>query len=107
MEAAVAFGSSCIILAAVASETMRIFPCLDVYEMEDDTGAWFELVICRGGKPVYVDAIVRWRENEYYGAGELLPSAWTGRLSQQSGAKERSRMFYGSHGEMGKPQIQL
>jgi cyclase len=74
-EAAAAFGSSCITLAVDARRNAEIVPGVNVYEMEDGTKAWFELVIYGGRKPVGIDAIDWCRKMENYGAGELLPTS--------------------------------
>jgi len=74
-EAASAFGSNCITLAVDARRNPDIVPGVNVYEMEDGTKAWFELVIYGGRKPVGIDAIDWCRKMEDFGAGELLPTS--------------------------------
>ncbi|TFH48328.1 MAG: imidazole glycerol phosphate synthase subunit HisF, partial [Methanothrix sp.] len=74
-EAASAFGSDHITLAVDARRNPNIVPGVNVYEMEDGTKAWFELVIYGGRKPVGIDAIDWCRKMEDFGAGELLPTS--------------------------------
>jgi cyclase len=74
-EAASAFGSNCITLAVDARRNPDIVPGVNVYEMEDGTKAWFELVIYGGRKPVGIDAIDWCRKMGDFGAGELLPTS--------------------------------
>ena len=74
-EAAEAFGSARITLAVDARRNKEIIPGVNVYEMEDGSRAWFELVIYGGRKPMGIDAIDWCRKMEQYGAGELLPTS--------------------------------
>jgi len=74
-EAAAAFGSGRITLAVDARRNKEIVPNVNVYEMEDGSLAWFELVIYGGRKPMGIDAIDWCRKMEQYGAGELLPTS--------------------------------
>lgn len=74
-EAAAAFGSNHITLAVDACRNSKIIPGVNVYEMEDGTKAWFELVIYGGREPMGIDAIDWCRKMESFGAGELLPTS--------------------------------
>jgi len=74
-EAAKTFGSGTIIVAVDAKRNPQIIPGVNVYEMEDGTKAWFELVIYGGRKPMGIDAIDWCRKVEGLGAGELLPTS--------------------------------
>jgi len=74
-EAASAFGSNHITLAVDARRNADIIPGVNVYEMEDGTKAWFELVIYGGREPMGIDAIDWCRKMESFGAGELLPTS--------------------------------
>lgn len=74
-EAASAFGSNHITLAVDARRNADIIPGVNVYEMEDGTKAWFELVIYGGREPMGIDAIEWCRKMESFGAGELLPTS--------------------------------
>lgn len=74
-EASAAFGSNRITLAVDARRNFDIVPGVNVYEMEDGTKAWFELVIFGGRKPMGIDAIDWCRKMESFGAGELLPTS--------------------------------
>lgn len=74
-EAAKVFGSNKIIVAVDARRNPEIIPGANVYEMEDGSKAWFELVIYGGRKPVGIDAIDWCRKMESLGAGELLPTS--------------------------------
>jgi len=74
-EAAETFGSGAITVAVDARRNPQIIPGVNVYEMEDGTKAWFELVIYGGRKPMGIDAIDWCRKVEGSGAGELLPTS--------------------------------
>jgi cyclase len=50
-------------------------PGVNIYEIEDGTKAWFELVIYGGREPVGIDAIERCHKLIEFGAGELLPTS--------------------------------
>jgi cyclase len=74
-EAAKTFGSQSITVAVDARRNSEVSPGKDVYEMEDGSKAWFELVIYGGRKPMGIDAIDWCRKVEELGAGELLPTS--------------------------------
>ena len=74
-EASAAFGSNRITLAVDARRNSDIVPGVNVYEMEDGTKAWFELVIFGGRKPMGIDAINWCCKMESFGVGELLPTS--------------------------------
>jgi cyclase len=74
-EAAGAFGSNHITLAVDARRNADIIPGVNVYELEDGSKAWFELVIYGGREPMGIDAIDWCRKMESFGAGELLPTS--------------------------------
>jgi len=74
-EASAAFGSNRITLAVDARRNSDIVPGVNVYEMEDGTKAWFELVIFGGRKPMGIDAINWCCMMESFGVGELLPTS--------------------------------
>jgi cyclase len=74
-EAASAFGSERIVVAVDARRNFQIGPGVNVYEMEDGSRAWFELVIYGGRKPMGIDAIEWCRKVENLGAGEILPTS--------------------------------
>jgi cyclase len=74
-EAASAFGSERITVAVDARRNTKIVPGVNVYEMEDGSKAWFELVIYGGRTPMGIDAIDWCRKMEDYGAGEILPTS--------------------------------
>jgi len=74
-EAASEFGSICFTLAIDARRNPQIVPGVNVYEMEDGTRAWFELVIYGGRNLVGIEAIDWCRKMENCGAGELLPTS--------------------------------
>jgi len=74
-DAAKAFGSEKITVAVDARRNPRIVPGVNVYEMEDGSKAWFELVIYGGRTPVGIDAIDWCCKMEDYGAGEILPTS--------------------------------
>jgi cyclase len=74
-EAASAFGSEHVVVAVDARRNFQIAPGVNVYEMEDGSKAWFELVIYGGRKPMGIDAIEWCRNVESLGAGEILPTS--------------------------------
>ncbi|MFB3765356.1 MAG: imidazole glycerol phosphate synthase subunit HisF [Methanotrichaceae archaeon] len=74
-EASKAFGSERITVAVDARRNTEIMPGVNVYNLEDGTNAWFELVIYGGRKPVGIDAIDWCRKMESMGAGEILPTS--------------------------------
>src|SRR5512136_160091 len=74
-DAAQAFGSSKITVAVDARRNFGISPGKNIYEMEDGSQAWFELVIYGGRQPMGIDAIDWCRKAEQLGAGELLPTS--------------------------------
>jgi len=74
-EASSAFGPERITVAVDARRNADIRPGVNVYEMEDGSRAWFELVIYGGRTPVGVDAIEWCRKMEELGAGEILPTS--------------------------------
>ena len=73
--AAQAFGSEQIVVAVDARRNFQIVPGANVYEMEDGSRAWFELVIYGGRKPMGIDVIDWCRKVENLGAGEILPTS--------------------------------
>jgi len=74
-EAVKTFGSKSITVAVDARRNYEVVRGKNVYEMEDGTKAWFELVIYGGRKPMGIDAIDWCRKVEELGAGELLPTS--------------------------------
>jgi cyclase len=74
-EAVKAFGSERITIAVDARRNPKIVPGANIYEMEDGSKAWFELVIYGGRTPVGIDAIDWCRKMEEHGAGEILPTS--------------------------------
>jgi cyclase len=74
-EAAQTFGSQRITVAVDARRNPKVTPGKSVYEMEDGSRAWFELVIYGGRQPMGIDAIDWCRKVEKLGAGELLPTS--------------------------------
>jgi cyclase len=74
-EAAKTFGSLNITVAVDARRNPEVVPGKNIYEMEDGSKAWFELVIYGGRKPMGIDAIDWCRKVEELGAGELLPTS--------------------------------
>lgn len=74
-DASKAFGSEKITVAVDARRNTEIVPGVNVYNLEDGTNAWFELVIFGGRKPVGIDAIDWCRKMESMGAGEILPTS--------------------------------
>jgi len=71
-EASKAFGPGRITVAVDARRNPDIREGANVFEMEDGSRAWFEVVIYGGRKPVGLDAIEWSREMERLGAGEIL-----------------------------------
>ncbi|MBN1322987.1 MAG: imidazole glycerol phosphate synthase subunit HisF [Methanotrichaceae archaeon] len=71
-EASKAFGSGRITVAVDARRNTDIRDGVNVFELEDGSRAWFEVVIYGGRKPVGLDAIEWSREMERLGAGEIL-----------------------------------
>jgi cyclase len=74
-EASKTFGPERITVAVDARRNADIRPGVNVYEMEDGSKAWFELVIYGGREPVGIDAIDWCRKMEEFGAGEILPTS--------------------------------
>jgi len=73
--AARAFGSERITVAVDARRNTEIIPGVNVYELEDGSRAWFEVVIYGGREPTGMDAIEWCRRVERLGAGEILPTS--------------------------------
>lgn len=69
------FGREKITVAVDARRNFEIKPDVNVFEMEDGSKAWFELVIYGGRTPVGIDAIDWCRRMEQFGAGEILPTS--------------------------------
>jgi cyclase len=74
-EASKTFGKERITVAVDARRNFEILPGVNVFEMEDGSKAWFELVIYGGRTPVGIDAIDWCRRMEDFGAGEILPTS--------------------------------
>ncbi|MCJ7443456.1 MAG: imidazole glycerol phosphate synthase subunit HisF [Methanotrichaceae archaeon] len=74
-DAAKHFGSECITVAVDARRNSEIRPGVNIYELEDGTKAWFELVIYGGRKSVGLDVIDWCCKMESLGAGEILPTS--------------------------------
>jgi len=74
-QAAGAFGPERIVVAVDARRNSKIVPGVNVYQMEDGSKAWFEVVIYGGRTPAGIDAIDWCRRMERLGAGELLPTS--------------------------------
>lgn len=74
-EASRAFGQERITVAVDARRNFEVKPGVNIYEMEDGSRAWFELVIYGGRTPIGIDAIDWCRKMESFGAGEILPTS--------------------------------
>lgn len=71
-EASDMFGSQCIVLAIDCKRNTHIEKGKTVFELEDGTPAWSEVVIYGGRKPTGMDAIAWAQEAMRLGAGEIL-----------------------------------
>ena len=69
------FGRERITVAVDARRNSEIKPGVNVFEIEDGSKAWFELVIYGGRTPMGIDAIDWCRKMEGFGAGEILPTS--------------------------------
>jgi imidazoleglycerol phosphate synthase cyclase subunit len=74
-EASETFGKERITVAVDARRNSEIKPGVNVFDMEDGSKAWFELVIYGGRTPVGIDVIDWCRKMEDFGAGEILPTS--------------------------------
>jgi len=71
-EAAETFGPSRITVAIDARRNFTLKEGVNVFELEDGSKAWFELVIYGGREPLDIDAVDWARQMERMGAGEIL-----------------------------------
>ncbi len=74
-EASQRFGRERITVAVDARRNFEMLPGANIFEMEDGSKAWFELVIYGGRTPMGIDAIDWCRRMEDFGAGEILPTS--------------------------------
>jgi hypothetical protein len=71
-------------LVVNARRNPEVVPGKNIYEMEDGSKAWFELVIYGGRKPMGIDAFDWCCKEEELGAGEPCLPAWIGTESISS-----------------------